>query len=283
MAPNQFYITLPSSANLDLYPENTLSKYITELYNTIDLEKDKYEVGMCQFTFNGKIYNIENKVHLFTVYRTAYSMNIVKDIEKEKHVKKLVANEKSFYYTEIYLKPGFYNDINDIIKVINKQLSSNKLSEGVIFKYVTDHQMECKITPKYGRLSRKNFRILPETNLFKKINRPENIPVPNYSFNYFDIDISTILATPKLCFIYSNLIEFQYVGDSLTQLLRIVEIENPNITNSINIIYNTIHYVPVRESILKRIEINIKTVEGYSYPFDFGHLLIKLHFRKEES
>jgi len=50
--PNHFYVTLLSNASTDLYPNNTIARFTTELAQSIELgSSDKWEVGVCEFTY----------------------------------------------------------------------------------------------------------------------------------------------------------------------------------------------------------------------------------------
>lgn len=48
-----FYVTLPSSVCLDIYPNNTLSDYYIEFPAPIDLKNKKYLVGLAEVLFEG--------------------------------------------------------------------------------------------------------------------------------------------------------------------------------------------------------------------------------------
>ena len=50
--PNHFYVTLFSNASTDLYPNNTIARFTTELPRPIELgTSDRWEVGLCEFTY----------------------------------------------------------------------------------------------------------------------------------------------------------------------------------------------------------------------------------------
>ena len=50
---SSFYVTLPSSDNLSVYPDNTLSSFYNELPQTIDFHDRKFVVGLSEFILEG--------------------------------------------------------------------------------------------------------------------------------------------------------------------------------------------------------------------------------------
>jgi len=50
--PKQFYVTLISNASTDLYPNNTIARFKTDLAQPIELgSSDKREVGVCEINY----------------------------------------------------------------------------------------------------------------------------------------------------------------------------------------------------------------------------------------
>ena len=82
-------------------------------------------------------------------------------------------------------------------------------------------------------------------------------------------------------YVYCDLISPSFVGDSMSQLLRYVEIP-PEVKfgNQIVLSYPDTHYIPVYQNEFGSIEIDIKDEYGNHFPFEFGRSIIILHFRK---
>ncbi len=57
MESEPFYITLPSNASMDLYPDNKISHYQTKLPKIISLPQN-WEVGLCELIFPANWYNV---------------------------------------------------------------------------------------------------------------------------------------------------------------------------------------------------------------------------------
>ena len=45
---DHFYLTLSSSASMDLHPDNKVSDFTTELIFPIQLEREMYEIVLCE-------------------------------------------------------------------------------------------------------------------------------------------------------------------------------------------------------------------------------------------
>ena len=80
-------------------------------------------------------------------------------------------------------------------------------------------------------------------------------------------------------FIYCDLIQSQYVGDALVPLLRIVPVEG-KVGERVSKSFLCPQYLPVSRKQFETVEVNIKTDTGESVPFEFGRVLLTLHFRQ---
>ena len=82
-------------------------------------------------------------------------------------------------------------------------------------------------------------------------------------------------------FVYCDLIQSQYVGDALVPLLRIVPVEGED-GQRVSKSFLRPQYVPVSRKQFETIEVNIKRDTGESVPFEFGRVLLTLHFRQSQ-
>ena len=97
MSDRQFYLTLPSNASLDVYPNNTLSDYTTRLFNPIQLTGN-WEVGLSEIQYPHCYFNITDGNNSLT-----YS-----------------ENGKLTRYLKI--PHGYYSSIQELLKTINELL-----------------------------------------------------------------------------------------------------------------------------------------------------------------
>ena len=80
-------------------------------------------------------------------------------------------------------------------------------------------------------------------------------------------------------YVYCNLIESQIVGGSYVPLLRVVHVHG-QYGDIVDRVYNSPHYVPILKKEFGQVEINIKSDTDHSIPFEFGKVVVKLHFRR---
>ena len=79
-------------------------------------------------------------------------------------------------------------------------------------------------------------------------------------------------------YIYSDIVQQQFVGDKLANLLRIVKI-NEKEEQSVNI-FTAPYYLPVSRRYITDIHIEIKTGADQPVIFYSGTSVCKLHFKK---
>ncbi len=82
-------------------------------------------------------------------------------------------------------------------------------------------------------------------------------------------------------YIYCDLVANQIVGDSLVPLLRTVTVEGKH-EDVVCKIFNTPHYLPVSRKEFDSIEISINDDQSKPIMFQFGKVIVKLHFRRQK-
>ena len=89
-----------------------------------------------------------------------------------------------------------------------------------------------------------------------------------------------VLDHSPLMFIYSNIIDYQIVGDTLTPLLGVVPVKSGARQQS-HWTFAPPYYIPVKTSDLNIIGIQLKTDTGDAYPIaSNGKVVLRLHFRR---
>lgn len=308
---DQFYMTLPSSASMDLYPSNKISSFTTELLNTIYLERETYEVGLTEIILDTDIENVTGKQIAFVIYR---NVNYVKKIFKNNVPKGLVQKDGVKYYQEIfYTKGGLYKSLSEITSYFNIKFLESRICKDLIF-YTTKADFVDIITLKSLRPEKipklKTFHIQPYTWFQNcilssnnrdvsdvEIHETDNKNTLTYFRRYipsFDEHASRIGANISECiificnsekllrhpgpaYIYSDLVEYQTVGNTKSPILRVVQFP----LNTKTISFNHIHYIPLAKSYISNIHVYTRDVEGNAFPFTRGTAVFKLHFRKK--
>ena len=275
---DHFYITLPQSASLDLFPNNILAGYTTQICTPIDLRNGDYEVALCECILNGNVYN---------VLKSMMVMELSKPVEDGED------------YEDIYLPRGYYTNIDDIINAINNQLQKSKLGPGMYLTYI--HEGKSELPFEYDEKVYTLVRIVHANNYdILKRKEPKNILVkPNFistinensrpmltygtrSNLWFAVDFKSFVISSLTAYVYTDIIEYQYVGNVQAQLLRAIQLPiqfNTRMDDHVIEIKQP-HYIRVLKQEITRIRMHLNTVEGDKVAFTSGHLDLKLHFRR---
>lgn len=100
-------------------------------------------------------------------------------------------------------------------------------------------------------------------------NKIKNVPVDNFNDNFYFI---------RSLYVYTDIVKYQYVGDTVAPLLRNVVVPNNTLTTQ-NVMYDSPHYLPVNKSVIETINIRITDELGNNINFRRGKSICKLHFR----
>ncbi len=79
-------------------------------------------------------------------------------------------------------------------------------------------------------------------------------------------------------YIYTDMIEYQSVGDSYVPRLRTVHIEGAS-NNFVSVRFDNLHYAPVNKSNITDICLEVKNCQNKHVRFTYGKVAAKLHFR----
>ena len=93
----------------------------------------------------------------------------------------------------------------------------------------------------------------------------------------FKVDLHRSLSS---LFIYSDFVDFKFVGDIVAPILRVVPF-NP-VTEFVHVHkeFKNLHYVPVSKSFIDQVHISIKTETESNVLFVTGKSMIKLRLRR---
>ncbi len=108
MSRTHFYLTLPSNASLDVFPNNKTTKYHVKLPQAVDLEGD-WEVGVYSISYPHTWYTLQN-------------------LNQDTH---FYFDDGSGYFDVAFIDYGYYESMQEFIKYVNKALKE-KLPDGAI-------------------------------------------------------------------------------------------------------------------------------------------------------
>ena len=255
MESSSFYVTLPSNASMDVYPDNTASTYTIHMPKTIYL-KETYEVGLAeiQYPHSWRTFNNERDFNVFVSYDNPVT-------------------------TQVYFPRGYYKSIPDLINELNKAID----------RELQDDDEEWKIKFIYNKFTRKVRVQLKEHCRLRLTQGLANVlgfnpTLPTYFGHQEDITVffgeyqSDIYNGFYTLYVYCSLCEPQIVGDSYVPLLRTVGVQGQD-GDVIIKAYGEPQYIPVSTNKFDTIEINIKNDVGEAVSFGAGKVICKLHFR----
>ena len=101
----------------------------------------------------------------------------------------------------------------------------------------------------------------------------------NQGFTYpVDLDM-----THHQMFVYSDVADYTYVGNTTAPILRIVSYKQSKSSTQSHEEFLNLHYVTLAKSYIYQVSLDIKDEIGRSVPFVGGKTLVKLHFKRIKS
>ena len=283
-APNDFYITLPSNVPSKFH-ENKTSHFFTELPQPIELNKENWEVALVEIDYPRSWYNVQQKACKVTLSKFIHDDSTV------------------MYKQHIILKHGYYIEKREILREIKE--SKNPIFETTIMYDDVSRKTNIKLAQRES--------IAISKSLSNMIGFLEPVKENHWSFNTFKVqntDYKTVLINDETIiepedvlqplkakkisaqkafdlssglnsiYVYSNVIEDCVVGNAVVPLLRTVLVSG-NYGDLVQKIFIHPHYLPISQNRINDIEISLRDDQGSLIPFEFGKVLIKLHFRKK--
>ncbi|WP_150149506.1 hypothetical protein [Candidatus Enterovibrio escicola] len=245
-----FYLTLPSNACHDIFPENTSSDYTITLSQPIELN-GPYEVALAEIMY---CHTWNNIVSLECTY------------DVMDHSKK----DQPAIYQKI--KTGHYESIPQMVKEMNLMFQAAALGIQIRYNHIL-----------------KRVSVYAGANYSIKLKAPMAYMLGFEPDIWYRLKAEFIPPHPcdiyagQYCFyVYSNICESQHCGEYQIPLLRIVE-KRGSYGEPVIISYNKLHYIPVNKTRLDTIKIEIKSDLDKNIRFAYGKSILKLHFRPQTS
>ena len=246
METTQFYLHLPSNSSLDKFPDNTLTEYRVGLPQTITLAGE-WKVALTEIHYPHSWNNIRGDF-----------MNRI-----------LLPNEDFPIWEVLIIPPGHYSTIEDVIAKMDELVAKDqRFKDDVKFTY---DSFSRKVTV---HLENNTGISLRDISYLLGFSGPRVISKTVTAEREADIEDGL-----HDLYIYCDIVKAQYVGNALVPLLRIAPVEG---VDGQRISKSFLHpqYIPVDRKVFETIEINIKRDTGESVSFEFGKVLLTLHFRQ---
>ena len=248
MSGAHFYITLPSNASLDVFPDNKTTSYRVKLPHTINLNGE-WEVGLYSISYPNTWYTL-------------------RDINKDTHI---YYKDKNGFYSVVKLDYGHYERIQDLIKNINSALT----------KYAGKGNVTLSLNALTGKVkvqlkSKYELILYGKMSIILGFGAPkERTEIKKTSESPYVADLQII----STIYVYNNIVQPQIVGDTSAKLLKTIPVEG-KYGDVITKTFTNIQYVPIQTKSFEDMEILLRTDTGEPVPFESGKVVITLHFRQ---
>ena len=248
------------------YPQNTMANFTTELYEPLQMNGLSYEVALVEITI--------------PIIESHDAISGTLEIERIKDGRRVIIEFAASAY-EGKMFADFYDDLNskcfdalnDLGFVVQIEFKRK------IFEYKNEY-VDMSNLPDGVRLYM--YGNIADVLSLDKSTDWRRMIINKKTIGYARLNrlASLLKPLPDSIYVYSDIIEYQHVGDGYKQLLRNVHIQQT--LSKQNIIYDYPHYVPVSiRNTIPKIQISIKDGNNTLIPFKSGidKVIAKLHFR----
>jgi hypothetical protein len=280
---SQFYLTLPSNSSEKYYPNNTLTDFFTKLHNDIDLSGD-WEAALVEIMYPRNWFNVKDQIIKISCS------------DSEKIAPKGVYIFAKEINIRVPIPSGNYRSVPDLVEVIQTAIDETMKMP------ISTWSMTGRYSPIKDRARDIAFfdkSVWPKISYDAQNQKVVLTTLPEFTLNFpeqlsriFDLKIVSGQGNVKssttcdlegglhAMYVYCDILECIPVGDTMTPLLRIVEIKGQR-GEMVHIRYDQPRYVPIRKKHFDSIEIDIRDDLGQSIPFESGKLIVTLHIRKQ--
>jgi len=161
------------------------------------------------------------------------------------------------------ITPGYYSTIPQLLDELNKITPTIRFEHLNTIQVKTDEIISSLYLSPMLALQ---LGFEPNIDLMK-IKQAQKQP-------YLDI------GYPQQVFVYTDIIQPQYVGDTKAPLLRIVAMADTNHGKVQTVTFQNVHYLPLAKLNFDTIETLLKDHAGRDLPFASGTLTVTLHFTR---
>jgi hypothetical protein len=251
MGENSIYITLPSNTTNEMFPNNTISHYTVRLPKRIDF--GDYEAALVEIQYPKSWTTIGGWIFSVMTYNTV------------RHVTSLA---------KVEIPTTKLNSVQSLLEVIRKRLDE---INGIGHKYVFDYN---EATGRTGfRLEDSDSMLLFQDNLREMLGFKQKHFRGDTDWHWSDYptDISNGMTS---LYVYSNIVQNQFVGDVMVPLLRTVPIRGSVWDAYRSEEFRHHHYLPLKNETTDLVEIKIVRDNGDSIDFQTGKVIVVLHLRR---
>jgi hypothetical protein len=257
---NDFYVTIPSNTNVQ---GNTTSVFRVNLPTKIDL-LGHWKVALVEIQYPYSWFNVRVESKDGKNYEHAFLVE--KITPPEEHDKQRIAWERF----ALPVPDGNYSSVADLCDALN---SAGAKELGLPAMFITNHRIQGRVY--FEKPENVRGVILSDTFAYML-----GFPSANLTESQIAKGMPDMRNGIDTFYIYCSIIAPQMVGDTMEQLLRTVAISG-RFGDTVVMDYPTPHYASVLCKEFSSIEFSIKDDQNLPIPFNYGKVIIKLHFKNE--
>ena len=268
---------------MDVFPENTLTQYVTKLPDRFDL-LGEWEVGLSEIQYPISWYNVSKEDVQLEMYHVDPSFS---------------SNTAAVY--DVSPPPGHYDSPEALVKQINSTIASkenkknlirfsyNEISKKITLHFSSDAKLPTFLimSKMFAELAGFSFADIKPILSEHESEDKRKEEVGNWwkikgtaNRNITGTNVCDLQRGFYSLFVYCDVVEHVVVGDVKAPLLRTVNITGKE-GLTVNRIFQTVQYVPVQRKQFNTIEIDIRDDTGRPVPFQRGKVIVTLHFRRK--
>ena len=242
---------------MEVFPDNTLTKYVTKLPNPIKLS-GRWEAGLVEIHFPHSWYNVRPEDTSVTIL----------------HVETATDGPQRPVYSHTFrIDAGFYNSPKQLVAAINEGIKKHTKDKRLQLEY---NEITQKIT---SELTGNMDLILHLADGLREI---LGFTQPRLIQNTMAESVVDTERGFHSLYVYCDILETRIVGDTVAPLLRIINNRGKDGEN-VSKVFDSVYYIPVQKTCFDTIEIDIRDDSGRAVPFERGKVVLTLHFRESPS
>jgi hypothetical protein len=246
---SRFYLTLPSNASMEVYPNNTAAQFQTKLSSKMELEGE-WEAGLVEISCPNEFFNVDKNQCSFVLCGDSIDSARVYKVEAD-----------------------YYRSIDDLLDAINNFTSP----QGITLTFMDNGRNGVRSRIKLTNES--DWIIKFNDDLAMKIGfSPYNQYGSGIHFSRADYDLN--YQETSTMYVYCDLLEHVVVGDTKAPLIRMINVKRNSNGGNMHCVMNPPIYVPLQKKHFDTIEINIMTDAGQTVPFKDGKSVVVMEFRR---
>ena len=256
MELNQFILTLPSNSSSELY-KNTKSNFKTKLISTINMPENTV-VGLKEIIFPLEFVVSLGKITVKNINGKTQSENITTQTYNSKNFPLYIIN-----LVDAFLLKTGASEITSNGKFYGLKFSQTSGRYNLTLKTGWSVKFEGVVSSLLGFEENKEFKIHDG-----EIPAPVSLIENNY---------------PSILYVYTDIIEFQYVGDTKAQLIATIPVNTKQSEKISCMTFDNPLYFDVNTNKINTIHIQIKDDQNRFIRFKdgFSKVLIKLEFKQK--